>query len=159
MSQSDSESLGLPYSPPLAFVLGMLPAMLVNNIRPLVLFPMELAEVRVALKGFLAIAGIVLLCGGIGMFILGKTTFYPARSEAKLLTNGFYRFSRNPIYLAFTLIYLAITFDKNTLWPLIFLPLVLWFFTRTIIRREEEYLEEVFGEAYREYHGRVRRWL
>lgn len=76
-----------------------------------------------------------------------------------MVTNGPYRFTRNPMYLGFTLLYLGAAFWVNTAWPVILLPLVLAVMHYGVIVREEAYLERVFAEEYRTYRQRVRRWL
>jgi protein-S-isoprenylcysteine O-methyltransferase Ste14 len=63
------------------------------------------------------------------------------------------------MYLGFTLIYLGITCWVNTAWPVALLPLVLLVMHHGVIRREETYLERRFGEEYRVFRQRVRRWL
>lgn len=77
----------------------------------------------------------------------------------RLIVSGPYRYSRNPMYVAWTLIYLGIALRRNSRWPLVFLPAVLGFTHFFVIRREEEQLEKVFGEEYRQYRGSVRRYL
>ena len=72
---------------------------------------------------------------------------------------GPFRFSRNPIYVGLTLAYTGLSLVFNSYWPLLFLPLVLLLMHFGVIRREETYLEELFGEDYRDYKARVRRWL
>jgi protein-S-isoprenylcysteine O-methyltransferase Ste14 len=47
----------------------------------------------------------------------------------------------------------------NALWPLLFVPLAAVVTDRYTIAREERYLERAFGDAYRDYQRRVRRWL
>ncbi len=76
-----------------------------------------------------------------------------------LVTGGPFRFSRNPIYLALTLAYIGLSLVFNSYWPLPFLPLVLVIMHFGVIRREEAYLEELFGQDYQDYRARVRRWL
>jgi len=49
--------------------------------------------------------------------------------------------------------------EVATIWPLAFLPLVLWVLHRIVISREEAYLERRFGDVYRAYRHRVRRWF
>jgi protein-S-isoprenylcysteine O-methyltransferase Ste14 len=83
----------------------------------------------------------------------------PWRPATALVTEGPYRFSRNPMYLGFTLLYLGIALLFGSLWPLLFLPLVLWVMHFGVIVREEAYLERRFGDGYREYRRRVNRWL
>ena len=77
----------------------------------------------------------------------------------KLVTEGPYRFSRNPIYIALTLAYAGISLIVNTIWPVIFLHVALAVMHYGVIRREERYLEGLFGDQYRQYRTRVRRWL
>jgi protein-S-isoprenylcysteine O-methyltransferase Ste14 len=76
-----------------------------------------------------------------------------------LVNDGPYCFSRNPIYGALTLAYAGISLIVNTIWPLVGLPLVLAVMHYGVIRREERYLEGLFGDQYRQYQTRVRRWL
>ena len=63
------------------------------------------------------------------------------------------------MYVGFTLIYAAITLLANSAWPFVLLPAVLLVMQRLVIHREERYLERTFGDEYRAYRGRVRRWL
>jgi protein-S-isoprenylcysteine O-methyltransferase Ste14 len=63
------------------------------------------------------------------------------------------------MYLGFTLIYLGVTAWVNSLWPLLPLPLILLLMQRAVIAKEEAYLERQFGEPYRQYRARVRRWI
>lgn len=78
---------------------------------------------------------------------------------AALVRDGPYRYSRNPIYLAIALLYLGINLLLSNLWGVILLPLWLAIVNRGVILPEERYLDERFGEAYRAYRKRVRRWL
>jgi len=76
-----------------------------------------------------------------------------------LCTSGPFRFSRNPIYLGDWLILVGVSLLLSTFWPLLFAPLI-WIMLRFgVIRHEEAHLEAKFGDAYRGYKTRVRRWL
>lgn len=66
-----------------------------------------------------------------------------------LVTTGPDRFSRNPMCMGFTLLYLGIGFLANSLWPLLLLPLVLVAMPFGVMVREEAYTERLFGEEYR----------
>src|SRR5215211_893429 len=77
----------------------------------------------------------------------------------RLTTEGPFRYSRNPSYLALAMIYAGIAFLLNSLWAILFLPLVVVVMQREVIVREERYLERTFGEEYLVYKGRVRRWI
>jgi protein-S-isoprenylcysteine O-methyltransferase Ste14 len=76
-----------------------------------------------------------------------------------IVDTGPYRFTRNPIYLAMMLglVGLAIAFDSP--WPLVTLVPFALVIRYGVVAREEAYLERTFGEVYRRYRARVRRWL
>jgi protein-S-isoprenylcysteine O-methyltransferase Ste14 len=87
------------------------------------------------------------------------TNIRPDQPALAIVTDGPFRFTRNPMYLASTGLYLAVTLLLNALWPLVLLPLTLAVLYWGVIRREEGYLEAKFGAPYRDYRARVRRWL
>ena len=76
-----------------------------------------------------------------------------------VITAGPYAFSRNPMYVAWAMIYLAIALLVNTWWLVILLPVLLLFVHFRHVLREERQLERKFGEAYRQYRARVRRYF
>lgn len=80
-------------------------------------------------------------------------------SPTKLLTGGPYSLSRNPMYIAWTLIYLGIALATNWLWVFALLSLIIAFTHFVDIRMEERFLREQFGEEYLEYQRRVRRYF
>ncbi len=92
-------------------------------------------------------------------FRSANTSLQPWEPSAALITDGPYQLSRNPIYVCYTFLYLGVGFWANSIWPLAFLPLVLWVLHRIVISREEAYLERRFGDVYRAYRHRVRRWF
>ena len=88
-----------------------------------------------------------------------KPAVRPDQSASQLVTQGPYRFTRNPMYTGLTMQYVggAVLLDSG--WPIIVLPIVLFVLVRTVISREEEYLNNAFGADYGAYTTRVRRWL
>lgn len=76
-----------------------------------------------------------------------------------IITSGPYRFSRNPMYLGWTLISLGIGLILNSGWVVMFLPGALIFTHLVTIPREERSLERHFSQSYLAYKARVRRWL
>jgi protein-S-isoprenylcysteine O-methyltransferase Ste14 len=102
-----------------------------------------------------------LLLSGVVMRVFGRagTPVPPYRPATRLVTSGPYRYSRNPDYVGQTLLYVGIALVANSWWPLLLLPLVLVVVQRGVIEREERYLEARFGQEYRDYKVRVRRWL
>lgn len=77
----------------------------------------------------------------------------------KLITTGPYSFSRNPMYVAWTIIYIGVCLVVNSLWGFIFLPIVLLFTHFVDVLQEERALEKQFGREYLEYCARVRRYF
>jgi protein-S-isoprenylcysteine O-methyltransferase Ste14 len=112
------------------------------------------------------IAGAILLVPGA---VIGKwgentmrqagTNVHPGQPTTAIVTGGPFRFSRNPLYLALVIFYVALTLVVNTWWPLLLLIPLLAVVQWGIVAREERYLEAKFGEPYRAYKARVRRWL
>lgn len=107
-----------------------------------------------------------LIVGAILLILWARTTMSTLRESIfsreatnTLVTTGPYRFSRNPIYVAYALIYVGIAFNVNTIWPIVFLPAVLGFVQYAVIAYEERYLERLFSDEYLSYKARVRRWL
>jgi len=76
-----------------------------------------------------------------------------------IIDSGPYQFSRNPMYVAWTMLYLGTAMLVNTWWLLILFPVVIAFTHYIVVHQEEQELEQKFGEEYREYMGRVRRYL
>ena len=76
-----------------------------------------------------------------------------------LVTKGLYSYSRNPIYVALTLIYLGLAIGAGSVWSVIFLVPTLALIRYGVIAREERYLERKFDGAYIDYRNRVRRWI
>jgi protein-S-isoprenylcysteine O-methyltransferase Ste14 len=76
----------------------------------------------------------------------------------QLVLRGPYAFSRNPMYIASTLVYVGIALGANAVWPLLLLPVVL-LVTHAVILREERSLERQFGTAYWRYKTSVCRYL
>lgn len=116
---------------------------------------------RATLAAVLAVIGVAVLlfCGH--MFIKAKTTYLPMRPEksSALVTNGIYRYSRNPMYLSMAVFLLGVGILCGDVLALLVLPLFAMYMTRYQIIPEERALERLFGEAYRDYKRRTRRWV
>ena len=88
-----------------------------------------------------------------------RTALDPRVPTTAIVRTGPFRYSRNPIYLSFTILYTGIALVANALWPLLLLPAALVAMNRGVIEREEQYLERKFGAEYAQYKAQVRRWL
>jgi protein-S-isoprenylcysteine O-methyltransferase Ste14 len=87
------------------------------------------------------------------------TNVNPLRPTTAIVTGGPFRFSRNPLYLALTSLYLGLTLALNTWWGIVVLIPLLIIMHRGVVLREERYLEQKFGETYRQYRSTARRYL
>ena len=99
----------------------------------------------------------------IGIGLSGWSVFEAGETEiekpTKLLLGGPYSLSRNPMYVAWTLMYLGIGLTANSLWIVVLLPAVVAFTHIFDVLREERFLEKKFGEEYIQYKERVRRYF
>jgi len=107
----------------------------------------------------LAFAGFVIGFWGVRTFIRFGTNVRPDLPVTALVTSGPYRYTRNPLYMACTIIYLGITLSLGSPWLLVPLIPTLALVHYRIVRREEEYLEGRFGDSYRAYKTQVNRWI
>ena len=76
-----------------------------------------------------------------------------------IVDTGPYRFTRNPIYLGMMLGLIGLAVALNSLWLLLTLAPFALVIRYGVVAREEAYLERKFGDVYRHYRARVRRWL
>ena len=107
----------------------------------------------------LAAVGVALLAIAGGLFRFKGTTVNPTRAPDVLVTEGIYSMSRNPMYLGMVLILSGVPLIVEMLPGLIFPGIFFLFMDRMIIPGEEKRIEGVFGEAYRKYKIRTRRWI
>ena len=110
--------------------------------------------------GWLLVAiGLGLMAWTMLTFARHRTTVNPYGGASALCTSGPFRWSRNPIYLGDWFLLAGCALLLQTAWPLAFAPLI-WIMLRFgVIRHEEAHLEAKFGDAYRAYRARVRRWF
>jgi len=104
---------------------------------------------------------IAALLGGLALGEMKKlkTPAEPWKRPVRLATGGPFRFSRNPIYLAFFFILAAIGVMADSAWIVGSIALLWIALDRFVVRREEEFLAHLFGEEYQSYKARVRRWF
>ena len=99
------------------------------------------------------------MAAGMRRFAAAGTSVPTVRPSTALVTTGIYAWTRNPIYLGLTAIYAGLAIASNAWWAVLLLLPVLVILQVGVVSREERYLERRFGDAYRDYRTRVRRWL
>lgn len=92
-------------------------------------------------------------------FMKAGTATLPTRPTSAIVTSGAYRFTRNPMYLGMSLALAGCALVFRDLWFLLALPIAMFAVTKLAIEPEEAYLERKFGNPYRDYKTRVRRWI
>jgi len=111
------------------------------------------------------VLGAILILAGLAIALLGAlalrragTAIPPNLPTTELVTDGPFRWSRNPLYLALTLIYAGVGLIADDLWILVLLVPLLLLIHWGVVVREERYLEAKFGEDYRRYKASVPRY-
>jgi protein-S-isoprenylcysteine O-methyltransferase Ste14 len=112
-----------------------------------------------ALGGTTVLVAVALFLSAVRTFRTAGTPVPGNRPTTTIVRTGPYRFSRNPIYLAFSLLQLGVAFWVNSLWLLVTLMPALALMSFVVIPREEHYLENHFPSDYLPYKASVRRWL
>ena len=140
--------------PPLVFIAALGIGWFLNWLIPLLMpSPWHIAGSILILTGF--------SLGSWGYQALRRagTAVRPDRPVTTLVMDGPYRYTRNPLYIGLTTMYLGITLSTGVLWLLVTLLPVLAMMHWKIVRREEQFLEAKFGDTYGTYKARVRRWI
>jgi protein-S-isoprenylcysteine O-methyltransferase Ste14 len=124
------------------------------------------APVRLLPPGRGAVAGAVATAGAIALFVLSIRRFRAAgtpvpgdRPTTAIVRTGPYRFTRNPVYLSFSLLQLGLALLANSVWLLVTLVPAVALMAIVVVPREERYLAARFPVEYPAYKGAVRRWL
>lgn len=143
--------------PPLAWALAAIAGFALNWLLPLPFMP---ATVPAGwLGGALFVAALALATWAIVTIARAGSNVPTNLPTTSIVDTGPYRFTRNPIYLGMLLGQLGLTVAFDSLWLLITLAPFALVIRYGVVAREEAYLERKFGEVYRGYRARVRRWL
>ena len=156
MNHEKEDNAGVRVPPPLIYLSAMIAGLILNRFFPTAFLPVFVSRA----VGILSIAlAVFILASAFLKFKRARTNLEPWKPTTAIVSDGVYGFSRNPIYLAFTLFYLGAAFLFNSLWLLALLVPVLFVMRYAVIAREERYLENKFGAGYSDYKRRVRRWI
>lgn len=123
-------------------------------------WPLHFVAARVWWLGPLVTAcAVVLFLLSYREFRRAGTSVQGSKRSTAIVRTGPYRFSRNPIYLAFILLLLGLSVWLNNLWLLVTLVPAAGLMAAVVIPREERFLERNFPDQYASYKAAVRRWL
>ena len=155
----DNDTAGVAVRPPLLFLAGLAAGIAVEFLWPLGAGLANAHPAQIGAGLVLAVVGAVLMAAAMRRFAAAGTNVPTVLPSTALVTTGIYARSRNPIYLGLTAIYAGLAVALNAWWSVLLLVPVLVIMQVGVIKREERYLERKFGDAYRDYSSRVRRWL
>jgi protein-S-isoprenylcysteine O-methyltransferase Ste14 len=115
--------------------------------------------VSMPLGGAVVLVAVALFLYAVRTFRTAGTPIPGNRPTTTIVRTGPYRYSRNPIYLSFSLLQFGVAFWVNSLWLLVTLIPAVALMSFVVIPREEQYLETRFPSDYLPYKASVRRWL
>jgi protein-S-isoprenylcysteine O-methyltransferase Ste14 len=153
---NEADTPGLIVRPPLLYLGSIVTGLVLERLWPVAVVP-RAWEAPLGAPLILAAAVVFLLA--VAAFRRAGTPIQSVRPTTRIVRTGPHRFSRNPIYLAFTSLHLGIGLWVNSAWLLGALLVTLVVMSYGVIAREERYLERKFGDEYVRYKATVRRWL
>ncbi|HEX9445990.1 MAG TPA: isoprenylcysteine carboxylmethyltransferase family protein [Candidatus Binatia bacterium] len=156
LGMTEKDNAGVVAPPPLLYGGGLIVVLVLRWLQPMPIFgPIVPLWPSLAL----AALGVGIAIWGMRTLLAAGTNVNPSRPTTAIVHSGPYRFSRNPLYVALTLFYSGLTLALDTWWGFIALVPILVLMHCGVVLREERYLERKFGENYRQYRSKVRRYL
>ena len=142
--------------PPFYFFASMVLMVGLHHHQPIV----QIISEPVSYTGvILIITGFVMISWGANAFRKAETPVKPFEQSTTLVLHGLYRYTRNPMYLGFIIILCGSGILLGSLFPFLVIPVFFLIIQEGFIKHEELFLGNIFGDEYREYKSRVRRWL
>ena len=159
MGEVDKDTSGVRIFPPFIYAGLFALGYAVHRFVPVHLWPDGPPPAARAVAWILLLVWLGLSGSAVFLFRRAGTTPNPTQPTTAIVLHGPFRFTRNPMYVSLVALYVSLTLFVNSVWPLILLPAVVLLIQREVIAREEAYLEAKFGDEYRAYKARVRRWI
>ncbi len=142
--------------PPVYLLVTIIAMAWVNYIFPFINF----FEGNIRYMGFMVIlGGIAIILIAARLFNKADTPIRPFKKPETLITDGLYKFSRNPVYLGMIVILIGFGMFLGSLTSFLVIPAFIWAIQTNFIILEEQLLLNTFGKEYADYLSRVRRWL
>jgi protein-S-isoprenylcysteine O-methyltransferase Ste14 len=156
---TDTGTAGVIARPPLLFLAALPLGFVSDRLLPLPFPGPSIDLVHWIIAGSLILIGLALAAAGIRNFLRARTPVPTNEPTRALVTTGIHGWTRNPIYLGMFLVYGGIGIAVRSP-SILMLTLPLAIAIRYgVVAREEAYLERRFGDTYRDYKARVRRWV
>jgi len=158
MTQRSLDGARVRFPPPLIYLVPFLVGIVIGRAFHLPNLGLA-ASSRHGLGATVLIVGLIVSAVSVQLFIRCGTAIIPYKPATALVTTGIYRWTRNPMYLGLTLLYVGAALVLNSLAALLLLPAVVAIIQSQVIAREEAYLLRAFGAEYAAYQRRVRMWI
>ena len=125
------------------------------------IFPKIEIKNEIIFGSFMIISGLIIILSAIILFKKYQTTISPLNpsNSAKLITDGIYKFSRNPMYLGLLLVLVGISIILSLTGGFFFILLFILYINLFQIIPEENAMVDLFKDEFLEYKKNVRRWI
>ncbi len=143
--------------PPIAWAVAVLAGVALNWLLPLPFIPATVPAGWLGAAVF--VLALALFAWAIVTMIRADSNVPTSQPTTTIVDNGPYRLTRNPIYVGMMLGLIGLAIALNSLWLLLTLVPFALVIRYGVVAREEAYLERKFGDVYRRYRARIRRWL
>lgn len=150
------ETAGVIGRPPRILIVFVFVGVVLDLVIPAPFLP---GGIQIVLSAILLPAGLGLFVWACLTMVRAETNIPTSKPALRIVRNGPYRLSRNPIYLSMAVTFLGIAVAVDGPWLLVLLPIWVAVIEWGVIRREERYLARRFGADYDVYRSRVRRWI
>lgn len=110
---------------------------------------------------FLLLLGFLILISAVRLFRIDQTTVNPLspKQATKLVTEGIFKFSRNPMYLGMACVLASLAMFFNIIGGIVFIALFCAYITKFQIVPEEKAMLDLFSEDFNQYKQTTRRWI
>ena len=155
-AETSQDAPGVIAMPPLIYGAFLLLGLGLDFLSPIPVLP-DWVRYFVGLP--LIAASFAVAIPAVRIFRKADTNLDVRKPTTTVVAQGPFRYSRNPIYLAMTMLYIGVGLAADSLWVLGLVLPALIVMQFGVIRREERYLERKFGDEYLTYKRAVRRWI
>ena len=153
----DADSAKVTFPPPFVYIGMVLLGLALDRVLP---WSVDLTKIgRYVGGGLLIAAALAFLLAASGRFRKAGTELKPWKTTSAIVGEGVYAFTRNPMYLGMALFMAGLGLLFSSLSVILLVPFAIAIIQTQVIAREERYLEAKFGDEYRVYKSRVRRWI
>ena len=160
MSEQKADVAGVVAPPPLILATTLILGAVLDRVYPVPILGNDAAApYRYLATAVLILAGLALMATFHHAFRRHGTNVPTSRPTTALVTDGPYRFTRNPGYVSMFLVYAGIVLAADSAWLALLLIVFAIFIRYGVVAREERYLDARFADDYRRYKASVRRWI